>query len=157
TRSLAGAPTPAATGSGLDSPAKRLDDAVLNESAPTYRFCGTVQDANARPLSGVVLSIAQTGASTTTGATGAFCLDATAPHPTLEAYVVGFRPYRAALSAADAAAPMVIAMTPVETLTGARSWSSSKLGFRSEPEAEHARVQVTRQMARAATADANRK
>ncbi len=166
---LAAAPAPA--GTPPPSFAKSLDvsrpvteseralgtrEEALGSIAPAWRVCGEVVDARGRSVAGATLSIAETGASTTAGADGGYCLAGSGEAATLEVFAVGFRAYRAGVTPAQATQPLRVTLLPVETLAGGAVLSRGIDGRRATAGAAQAAIAAnTARSASAAAARAN--
>jgi hypothetical protein len=114
-----GAPAPAipATGTLQRPPANQaLSREEASSTAAPFRICGAVRGPSGAPLAGATVSIAETGASATSGPDGSFCLQASGERATLTAFAIGYQPYRAGVTLADSGAPWTATLLPVETL-----------------------------------------
>lgn len=142
---------------GHRPPTNLAEDAV---TATPVRLCGHVHDARGRALAGVVLSVAETGASTTSASDGTFCLEAPNAHPTIEAFSVGYRVFRGDVSGEASLQPLAIALEPVEALPRplglGKATSGERLGFTGGGSPGGPATMLATQAARAATAIAKR-
>lgn len=106
--------TPEVTVSREAAPAPAPQLAAGAEEAGADRFCGTVSSARGRALAGATVTVVETGRSVTTGADGAFCLEAPATGATLSVLAVGYQEYRSRMG--GAADRLAVVLRPVDTL-----------------------------------------
>ncbi len=97
---------PGSTAIGFDSPG-------------AVRVCGTVRDANGRPIAGARVAIADVGTSTTTDAAGSWCLAALPGEHTVTVMAVGFREVRRAFGVTAGGGNQDFTLAPVPVLGNA--------------------------------------
>ncbi len=118
----------------LASPAPATAQAAP-ETTPTRRLCGVVTDAKRRPVAGAIVSITDSGRSTTADADGRFCLELEAVAKTLEIDAVGYRSERKTVLSTDQ--QVAVTLTPVDVIGGVHLRGGTPLEtrqtIRSEP------------------------
>lgn len=98
------------------APAPRLaaGAAPSGDEAAGHRVCGTVTTAQGRALAGATVTVIETGRSATSGADGAFCVEAPAAGGTFSVLALGYQEHRGRIAAEDGR--VAVQLRPVDTL-----------------------------------------